>query len=262
MIKKTKKLKILFLDILTDDEKLRKQIRAKVDFGKTYGEIFRNGFGLPNGSFVTKDASKGKLPDLIKYSAIVMGGSIEDPVEGKEKPWMKEVYKFIRMAKDNRIPILGICGGLQFTVRALGGKVVYNPKGRNFGTASTNLTVAGKRDPLFNDLPSKIVVQSSHKCIAEKLKSGWKLLASSGKSPFDAIAIGNNIRLLQFHPELGVKNIRALAEMRKNALVKEGFVKQNEFSKFIKSFKDTSRAGKTILGNFVKYFVQKNIVDF
>ena len=198
MSKKTKK--ILFLDILTDNKYLRKEIEQKVYGGKTYAEEMRQAFGLKSSQFISKDASRGKLPNPKDYLAIVMGGSVKDPVKRQEKPWMFRVYKLIKLAQRQNVPILGICGGLQFTVKALGGTVIYNPKGRNFESAPTRLTNYGKRDALFKSLSSKITVQSSHKCIARGLRPGWRLLASSVKSPFDAIAIGDKIRLVQFHP--------------------------------------------------------------
>lgn len=249
-----KKLKILFLDILTDNKYLRKEIEQKVYSGGTYAEAMRKAFGLSKKQFITKDASKGTLPDPDKYSAIVMGGSVKDPIKGQEKLWMKKVYQFIRLAKNKKVPILGICGGLQFTIKALGGEVIRNPRGRNFGNSVTKLTSDGRKDALFEDLPQEVTVKSSHRCIARSLRPGWRLLASSAKSPFDAIAIGDNIRLLQFHPEMRVKNARALARMRKDVLVAEGFVRQEDFQKFIKSFKDTSRVGRKILSNFLKHF--------
>ena len=109
---------------------------------------------------------------------------------------------------------------------------------------------------LFKGLPKKFFVQSSHKCIAQELKSGWRLLGSSRMSPLDAIAIGNNIRLVQFHPEMRAKNARLLAKMRKKALIEEGFTTEKDFPKLLKSFKDTSSFGKKILKNFLVYFAQ------
>lgn len=255
MDKKSKKIKILFLDILTDNKYLRKDIEQKVYGGSTYAKEMMGAFDLNKKQFITIDASRGKLPNPIKYSAIVMGGSVKDPVKGQEKLWMKKVYKFIREAHKKEVPILGICGGLQFTVKALGGEVVYNSRGRNFGNSLIKLNSDGKKDLLFKDLPSKIVVQSSHRCIAKAIKPGWRLLASSKKSPLDAIAIGDRIRLLQFHPEMKLKVAKGLAKMRKEALIAEGFVDRKNFPQFLKSLKDTSKVGKKLLQNFLKYYI-------
>lgn len=254
MDKQTKK--ILFLDILTDNQNLREEINRKVYGGSTYAEEMRKALGLTDSQFFVADGTKTKLPNSTLYSAIVMGGSVEDPVEGKEKPWMKRVYKFIQKAYKNQVPILGICGGLQFTIRALGGEIIYNPKGRNFGNSLVTLSKDGRKDLLFKGLPEQIFVQSSHKCIAKELKLGWRLLASSEKSPIDAVAIGDNIRLVQFHPEMKAAHAKALVKMRKKKLISEGFISEKDFPKLIKSFKDTSKTGKKLLKNFLSYFVR------
>jgi len=132
-MKKNKKIKILFLDILTGNKKLKKRLEDKVYKGGTYGQHMRKVFGLGKKEFIVLDGSKNIPFKPSKYDAIVMGGSVEDPVKGMEKPWMKKVYKFILKAIDNNIPILGICGGLQFTIRALDGKITSNPKGGSHG---------------------------------------------------------------------------------------------------------------------------------
>ena len=240
---KHKKTRILFLDILTGDAKIRNERHKKVYRGKTYSEIMRKAFGLKKDEWVLVDASGGKFPkDIAGFRAVVIGGSLEDPLPGTEKPWVKKTYAVIKQVIKNRIPILGICGGLQFTVRALGGKVILNPKGREFGSIDVQLTRKGMNDPLFKGLSKKIIVASSHTCMAANLKPGWKLLASSKLCRVQAIAIGDRIRLLQFHPEKTARMLKNAAQMKN---LKVGQIK------------NTSRAGKKILQNFLKYFVLK-----
>lgn len=248
---------ILFLDILTDDKKLRKIIDAKVYGGKSYSEDMRETFGLRKDEWVWIDASKGKFPkSLSGFDAIVIGGSTEDPVKGKEKAWMEKTYPFIRRVIKNEMPLLGICGGLQFVVRALGGNVTLNPKGREFGNTDIALTKAGRSDRIFKGLPDRFMVQSSHKYRAEKLGIGWKLLGSSPACRFQAIAIGDHIRLVQFHPEMKKRQIKEIAKLREKAFIEEGLVKNaKEFGAFLVSFKDTSRVGRKICKNFLTSYV-------
>jgi len=254
-VSKDKK-KILFVDILTDDPKFRRFESRVLYGGSSYAESVRRALGVKKEEFLSIDASRGVFPDLSRFKAVILGGSIEDPIRGKEKKWMKETYVFIRKIAREKIPMLGICGGLQFTVRALGGIIILNPKGRNFRTNKTTLTSAGMRDPLFRGLPPTFSVQSSHKCIVQRLKPGWKLLASSPYSPFDAIAIGGAIRLLEFHPEMRVSEMRGIARMRKAALKEEGYFRAGDFGKLLLSFKETGRNGKKILNNFLGSFVR------
>lgn len=261
-MKKSKNLKILFLDILTGDRRLRRDIEATVYNGTTPAEHMRKFLGLAKNELVGIDGSKKDLPKPEDYDAIIIGGSLEDPIKGQEKLWMKKVYKFIRLAIKKEVPILGICGGLQFTVRALGGSIVLNPKGREFGGTIIDITSKGRNDPLFRGLPKKNILQSSHKCIAKNLKPDWLLLASSGLCRAQAIAIGGNIRLLQFHPEMTGQQVAALARMRKADLVQEGFLRdEQEWKAFLVSIKSTKRVGKKILKNFLVYFIKKRMYN-
>lgn len=255
-MKNSKIIKILFLDILTGDENIKKVINEKIYGGNTYSETMRRFFGLKKNEWFEIDASKGKFPEKLSgFNAMIIGGSAEDPVESLEKQWMKKVYEFIRKTSKQNIPILGICGGLQFVIRALHGEIIFNPKGREFGSVKITLTKSGKVDPLFKGLPTNSMFQLSHKCMAKNLLPGSKLLASSELCEIQAIAIGDNIRLTQFHLEFTKKQMQALAMLRKNSLVQEGFVKDNvSFNKFVNSIKNTESAGKKVFQNFIKYF--------
>ena len=251
-MKKSKQLKILFYDILTGDAAVRSAIEEKVYGGSTYSESMRVAFGLKSGAWQVVDASRNANPSLSGIEAVVMGGSVEDPIEGAEKPWMEGAYQFIRNCAQKKIPMLGICGGLQFTVRALGGTVIYNPRGREFGSVVVTLNRKGMSDGLFRGLKNNIVVQESHKCMASGLKPEWELLGSSKLCEFQAIAIGDRIRLLQFHPEMSATQLKIIARMRKETLLKEGFVKNEPaYKKFLLSVRRTRKIGKKILENFL-----------
>jgi len=139
---KQKKLKILFLDIFTDNEKFRKEISHMLYDGGSYSDHVRKLFGLDKSQWLRLDASKGKFPiKALDVSAIVIGGSVKDPVEGQQDKWMMETYKFINKGIKKQLPILGICGGLQFVIRALGGEIILNPKGKEFGAITVGAPV-------------------------------------------------------------------------------------------------------------------------
>lgn len=247
-------MRILFLDILTGDPELRKKINKTVYGGGTYGESMRKTFGLKKSEWAVIDASKNLPRDFKKFDAVIIGGSTEDPIRGREKPWVKKTYAAIRKIIKNKIPFLGICGGLQFSARALGGEIILNPKGREFGNVKITQSPAGKNDFLFAGLPNTFIVQGSHKCIVKKILPGWRLLGSSNLCNIQAVAVGDCARLLQFHPEMGLAEIKRLAKMRRVGLIAEGFVKdEKDFKKFLSSIKNTEAAGKKILNNFVKF---------
>lgn len=245
--------KILFLDILTDNPERKKEFERKV-FRGPHSELLRKAMGVEKKMLMTVDATKEKLPNPSQFNGIIIGGSLHNPIFGEEKLWMKKVYNFIREIIAEKIPLLGICGGHQFIVKALGGKVIYNPKGRELGTIEINLTKEGEKDPLFLGIPKNFKAQLSHKCIVEDLKSNWQLLASSELCQIQAAAINHRTRIVQFHPEFKPEHLEALIKIRKSILLEEGFVKdEKDFQGFLSSIQETQ--GANILKNFLKHFV-------
>lgn len=258
---KKENLKVLFLDILADNPKVKKEITDLVYKGMGYSEATRKMFGLGKKQWSYIDATAGNLPKVVgDFDAVVIGGSTADPIDGKETKWMKDTYAFIKKIITKKIPILGICGGLQFTARALGQKVIMNPKGRELDVLPLKLTKGGLNDPLFKGLSKEILVCSSHKCMVREISEDWKLLASSKMCDFHAIAVGDRIRLTQFHPEMKISELKALAKWRKDALIKEGFFKdEKDYNMAIKTMSRDGRAGKKIIKNFIKYFILPNM---
>jgi len=203
--------KILILEILSDDDELKAN-DEKIQ--GPYVKMFADAMNIGEERFVVVDASKEVPDDPSEYSGIIIGRSAYEPIEGREKPWMREVYEFIKRVVNLGVPLLGICGGLEFTARALGAEVVPNPKGKEFGSFVISLNENGKQDPLFEGMPEKFISQISHGYSVEELKDNWKVLASSEMCNNQAIAIGNNIRLVQFHPEIKPIHLENLAKMR------------------------------------------------
>ncbi|PIR41341.1 MAG: hypothetical protein COV31_01800 [Candidatus Yanofskybacteria bacterium CG10_big_fil_rev_8_21_14_0_10_46_23] len=203
--------KILILEILSDDDELKAKDE---EVQGPYVKMFAEAMDIGEDRFVFIDASKKVPNNPSEYSGIIIGRSTYEPIEGKEKPWMKEVYEFIRKTVKAGVPLLGICGGLEFTARALGGEVVPNPKGKEFGSFDIKLNEDGKKDPLFENMPEEFMAQVSHGYSVEELKDDWKVLGSSEMCNNQVIAIGDKVRLVQFHPEIKPIHLENLAKMR------------------------------------------------
>jgi GMP synthase (glutamine-hydrolysing) len=100
---------------------------------------------------------------------------------------------------DLKLPVLGICYGLQYMVFNLGGKVRPADK-REYGHA--DVAIEAGNSALFQGLPKNLSVWMSHGDEAEQLPAGFKLTA---KSPNAVAAIENAERRMwavQFHPEV------------------------------------------------------------
>ena len=98
-----------------------------------------------------------------------------------------------------KIPILGICYGMQLITHMLGGKVDPSPH-REFGRAELMLK---EFSHLFEEVNNNFTVWMSHGDRISKLPEGFKGIAFTGNSPLAAIE--NSVARvygLQFHPEV------------------------------------------------------------
>ncbi|MBE9470224.1 MAG: glutamine-hydrolyzing GMP synthase [Chloroflexi bacterium] len=102
-------------------------------------------------------------------------------------------------AYESRLPILGICYGIQVIAHQLGGMVASGAK-HEYGHAV--LHISDEDCPLFAGLPSSFPVWMSHGDEILEVPPGFKALAYTGNSPFAVIGNDTNIFGLQFHPEV------------------------------------------------------------
>jgi GMP synthase (glutamine-hydrolysing) len=100
---------------------------------------------------------------------------------------------------ESRLPILGICYGMQVLTHQLGGQVAPGTK-QEYGHAILHLSNADSL--LFVDLPATTPVWMSHGDKIEKLPPGFTALAYTENSPFAVMGNDRKIFGLQFHPEV------------------------------------------------------------
>lgn len=99
-----------------------------------------------------------------------------------------------------KVPVLGICYGLQLTAKLLGGKVV--PGKREYGPARLKLK-NGLRSEITQGLPDSFTVWMSHGDEIIKLPEEFKIIGESENLPFAFVADHKNLIFgLQFHPEV------------------------------------------------------------
>ncbi|MHB9022814.1 MAG: glutamine-hydrolyzing GMP synthase [Armatimonadota bacterium] len=100
---------------------------------------------------------------------------------------------------DLNVPILGICYGLQFMARALGGKVVSGEK-REYGR--TELRVIDGSD-LFAGLNPQLICWMSHGDVVTSPPPGFTVTAATENSPVAAMSdLQRRWFGVQFHPEV------------------------------------------------------------
>jgi GMP synthase (glutamine-hydrolysing) len=95
-------------------------------------------------------------------------------------------------------PVLGVCYGLHFITQKLGGVVKPGPK-REYGHAEVQVSAESR---LFKGLPHSLNVWMSHGDEAEKLPSGFSVVASSSNALAAIQDESRGIWAVQFHPEV------------------------------------------------------------
>ncbi len=102
-------------------------------------------------------------------------------------------------ALEGRVPVLGICYGLQLITHLLGGRVAPSRR-KEYGPAELQVL---DPDHLFKGLPQRFRVWMSHGDRVEALPEGFRVLARTEGSPYAAVFHPDRgIFGVQFHPEV------------------------------------------------------------
>ncbi len=153
------------------------------------------------------------LARVLRHDALMVGGSGEFYVSNASLPGFPEVLELLREVVEAGHPTFASCFGFQLMVKALGGEIVYDPENTEVGTYTLRLTDAGRIDPLFSELPGRFRAQMGRKDRASRMPAGIPNLASSERSPFQALRVpGKPIWATQFHPELDAATNRGRFE--------------------------------------------------
>ena len=170
----------------------------------------------------SNECSYPKSPDGL--SAVVIGGSLAhlSAARGPLASWQEELIEFVRKCiLDWDLGFLGLCGGGQIGLCALGGTVKPNPAG--LGTRLENLsgnelvrtgelllTEAGRIDPIFLGCPPRLAIQEDHGDYFAEVPEGMTILAESRDIPNQVLGWRDRVRLFQPHPELSLSLMRRL----------------------------------------------------
>ncbi len=171
----------------------------------------------------------------------------------------------IRLAvHEYKMPYLGMCGGGQLGLVALGGRVGPNPRGVGFApetegsllvrTTEVELTEAGKKDPLLKGMPPAFGLQAIHSDYLSEAPAdeGFEVLAHAADIPNQIVAYGDRARLFGVHPEMSRTFIHQLAE---------GFIATGAFpvptaslQAAVDGIRETAEANDLIVKNFLSEF--------
>ena len=130
-------------------------------------------------------------------AALSMGGPM-NVYEEERYPFLRAETRFLQLAAEIRLPILGICLGAQMIAKAAGAAVTKNHV-EEVGWSSVNLTAAGEDDLLFHGLPPVLPVFQWHGDTFA-IPEGGRLLATGSECRNQAFGYRGSYGL-QFHLE-------------------------------------------------------------
>lgn len=216
------------------------------------------------GCFATRvvDATQERLDSALILNGIrgvVIGGSIHS-VAGTLAPWQERLVDFLReVVYDHGLPFLGLCGGAQLGLVALGGRVRPNPdlRGRKrmpsgsllIQRTEIALTQRGRDDPLFEGCPPMVPMLESHRDWLAELPVGTEVLGNSSLLSNQIVAWGASVRLVQPHPELDDIYLRRLLRT-----MSYDSPEGKEIREAAKHLGPTPVANQRIVSNFLEHF--------
>jgi GMP synthase-like glutamine amidotransferase len=175
---------------------------------------------LERGAAITRvELDEGdRLPDRHGFDAIVAMGGPMSVNDEDTLSWLAEEKAFISGAVRAQTPFWGVCLGVQLLAASLGARV-YPGEKPEVGLLPVDLTEEGRSDPLFGELPGRLVTLQWHSDTFD-LPAGAVRLASSPSYPNQAFRFANAYGV-QFHLEVSNEMAREWAAVPEYAAALE-----------------------------------------
>lgn len=187
----------------------------------SFAHWIRVAAGLERDEAVVVDVEDGEpLPTQDGFAGAIVTGSAAMVTERLD--WSERSAEWLRDAAHAGMPLLGICYGHQLIAHALGGRVDYNPNGREMGTVCIDVHDVARADPLFAPLPERFPAQATHLQSVLQPPPGATVLAGNAHDPCHAFRWGAHVWGTQFHPEFSTGHMRGYIQARSEALAQEG----------------------------------------
>lgn len=155
-------------------------------------------------SIVRTDAGE-VLPNTNQFDFLIVLGGTQTLLDSNDLQTLAGELALIKQAINENKLVLGVCLGSQMIAVSQGMQMTRSPF-PEIGVLPVVLTDAGKRDPLFKNLPNPFPAMHMHYDMVQ-LSSEARLLASSAGCPVQAYAIGDKTYGIQFHMEITNENI-------------------------------------------------------
>jgi GMP synthase (glutamine-hydrolysing) len=166
---------------------------AVLDFGSQYTQLIARRIRQCNiySQIVPFNISAEKLK-AGGFSGIILSGGPASVYNEKAPECDMEIFNL-------GLPVLGICYGMQLTVKSRGGDVARS-SAREYGKAMLEVKTDS---PLFAGIDKSTQVWMSHSDKVLSIPDGFSVLASTENTEYAAIAdTENKVFCIQFHPEV------------------------------------------------------------
>ncbi|MEK7848523.1 MAG: glutamine-hydrolyzing GMP synthase [Chloroflexota bacterium] len=175
-----------------EGERRTREAVAVIDFGSQYSMLIARRVRECQvySELVPYDAPWEQVAALNPKGFILSGGPASVYEQGVP---LAPDYVFSK-----RLPVLGICYGMQALVHQLGGKVAPSTR-QEYGHATLTLSADS---PLWADLPPTMPVWMSHGDLVVEMPPGFCALAHTESSPVAAMVNDRSIYGILFHPEV------------------------------------------------------------
>lgn len=148
------------------------------------------------------------LPTVGAVAGLVVMGGPMGAFDDDEHPWLAAERALIADCVERGVPVLGVCLGAQLLAGALGARVYRGPRGE-VGAGTVSLTEASRADAVFGGAVDPLPVVHWHHDTFD-LPADAVLLGSSERYDHQAFRVGERAYGLQFHVELGPRDLPML----------------------------------------------------
>ena len=215
-----------------------------------FDQLFINAMGLDMSYTKTIRVYEDlNFPHPNKIAGILITGSPAMVTEGND--WCLKTQQWLKQFLDTKLPILGVCYGHQLLATVLGGKVQWNPKGREIGQVDMQLMPCTKNDKLLGHLyygtNASIKLQATHQQAVIELPKKIPILGKTKLDSHHCFCYKNHIWGLQFHPEFTPDIIKDYIRLRYDDIQNEG-LNPDEMIANVKNLNN----GTSILKNFAE----------
>jgi GMP synthase (glutamine-hydrolysing) len=174
-----------------------------------------------------------ELPELSDVDGVVLAGSYNSVHDDRE--WQVKMRSWMPTLRQNKTPILAICGSHQLLSHVAGSRVDYLAEGAYAGTFPIELTSEGRACPIMKSIPDNSLFQFANAEHVLNVPKSAVLLASSGRVPVAALDFGDHCYSTQFHPEGTFETLGAVWRNKSLELM-ENYVPEETGYQLVRNF--------------------------